>query len=537
MAPTVSFFRPFAVDGPLASKLIRRVLGASLLGVCVLARAADAPTRFDVWEYRVNGNTLLPQTTIEKVVYPFLGPDRSFEDVDAVRGALEQAYAQAGYRTVAVNLPQQEVHSGVVQIEVVERPIGRLRVSGARYFSPEAMKAAVPALAPGTVPHFPTVQQQLDRLRGNPDREFFQVLREGPREDQVEVELKVKDRSPLHGEVSVNDRYSANTERLRTAVSLRYDNLWQREHGVGLTWITAPQSPADATVFAATYKLPFGGDRRVLALYAVHSESDVAALGGVGVIGNGDIFGARWVLPLGGDASFYHTLTLGVDHKQFQETLNLLGSDSINTPIGYTPFLAEYSAVATDADGQWRGKAALHFAPRGLFGNDEAEFANKRFLAKPNYVYVDAGLERSRRLPADFQLRAALDGQLADEPLISNEQYAAGGADTVRGYLEAEELGDRGVRGGLELSAPPYRGVPGLDELIALAFVEGARLWVVKPLPGQISHSQLASTGLGLRASLRKQLSAAVDLALPLTDASTTQAGDWRWHFALEYAF
>lgn len=523
------------MGGPLANSSIRRLFGASLLSVCGLVQAADAPARLDVWEYRVGGNTLLPQTTVEKAVYPFLGPQRSFEDVDAARAALEQAYAEAGYRTVAVDLPQQDVQGGVVHLEVVQRPVGRLRVSGARYFSPQRLKAAVPALAEGTVPHFPTVQQELDRLRGNPDREFFQVLREGPRDNEVEVELKVKDKSPLHGTVSLNDRYSANTRRLRTAVSLRYDNLWQREHGVGLTWITAPQRPADATVFSATYRLPFGGDRRVLALYAVHSESDVAALGGVGVIGNGDIFGARWVLPLGGDAAFWHTLTLGVDHKQFDETLNLLGADAINTPIGYTPLLAEYSATRRDESGFWQGRLGLHFAPRGLLGNDEDEFAEKRFLAKPNFAYLTAGLERQRKLPGGFGLSLRFDGQLADEPLISNEQYAAGGADTVRGYLEAEELGDRGVAGGVELSHPLR--VPGIDELIALGFAEGARLWLTEALPGQDARLQLASVGAGLRMTLRKQLSTAVDFALPLTDASNTQAGDWRWLFAIDYAF
>ena len=114
---------------PLASICIRRLFVASLLFFYGLAGAADeTPALFDVWEYRVNGNSLLPQTTVEKAVYPFLGEGRSFDDVDAARGALEQAYADAGYRTVAVNLPQQEVRGGVVQIEVVERPVGRLRV-------------------------------------------------------------------------------------------------------------------------------------------------------------------------------------------------------------------------------------------------------------------------------------------------------------------------------------------------------------------------------------------------------------------------
>jgi hypothetical protein len=41
------------------------------------ARAEEAGTAgnpFDIWEYRVTGSSVLPQTEIEKVLYPHLGP-------------------------------------------------------------------------------------------------------------------------------------------------------------------------------------------------------------------------------------------------------------------------------------------------------------------------------------------------------------------------------------------------------------------------------------------------------------------------------
>jgi hemolysin activation/secretion protein len=49
------------------------------------------------------------------------------------------------------------------------------------------------------------------------------------------------------------------------------------------------------------------------------------------------------------------------------------------------------------------------------------------------------------------------DGQWASEPLISNEQFGAGGVAGVRGYREGEVFGDSGWRVTSELKLPSYR--------------------------------------------------------------------------------
>src|SRR5688572_12121798 len=70
------------------------------------APAADAPAMY-IREYRVLGTKQLPRIQVEEAVYPFLGPGRTFDDVEAARAALEKAYHDQGYKATQVIVPEQ----------------------------------------------------------------------------------------------------------------------------------------------------------------------------------------------------------------------------------------------------------------------------------------------------------------------------------------------------------------------------------------------------------------------------------------------
>ena len=160
---------------------------------------------FDLLELRVKGNTLLDKKQLERTIYPFLGPKKSIDNVDLARSALEELYRSKGYQTVSVDIPEQDVKNGIVYLQVVEGKVSRLRVKEARYFSLDKIKAGVPELAEGSVPHFPTMQKQLSELGGQSvDRKVQPVLRAGDTPGTLEVDLKVKDELPLHGRVELN---------------------------------------------------------------------------------------------------------------------------------------------------------------------------------------------------------------------------------------------------------------------------------------------------------------------------------------------
>lgn len=521
--------------------MIRRI-AAALFFMAGLAQAAEEG--FNILEYVIEGNTVLDAGRIEEAVYPHLGEKRTVKDVEAARAALEKAYHDSGYPTVFVDIPEQEVQGGVVRLRVGEGQVERLRVSGSRYYSLGRIKSATPELAEGNVPYFPEVQKQLVGVNRNADRKITPVMRPGRTPGKLEVELKVDDRLPLHGSVELNDRYSANTSRTRLNANVRYENLWQRGHSIALAVQTAPQEPEESKVFSATYVWPMDNGN-YLAAYGVVSKSDVAAVGDINVIGNGKIGGLRYIMPLRSRPGWFHSLTLGMDYKDFDETVTLQGADSTNTPISYLPFSLAYDATLQGEKSTTQLTSALNFSMRGL-ADDEVEclpgvyvneFACKRYLAKANYAFLRLDLKHTHRLGSGWSLFGRAQAQIASGPLISNEQFTAGGVDSVRGYLESNAAGDDGIVGSLELRTPSFaKHVSERLEFLTLhAFAEGAGLWVQDALPGQTDRFKLFSAGLGMRFRGWDGLTGGLDLAYPFLDAGAVEEGDGRVHFKLGY--
>ena len=122
--------------------------------------------------------------------------------------------------------------------------------------------------------------------------------------------------------------------------------------------------------------------------------------------------------------------------------------------------------------------------------------------------------------------------------MISNEQYGAGGADSVRGYDESERLGDQGVHASLELRTPGLlKGLdPRIEKSYALVFVEAAHLTITDPLPGTSSNFPLDSAGFGWRFYARG-LSIDLDAAHVMDNGADTHAGANRGLFRVNYAF
>jgi hemolysin activation/secretion protein len=504
-------------------------------------RADQTDARFDVLEIQVEGNSVLSALAIERAVYPHLGPGKSIRDVDAARAQLEKAYHAAGYLTVTVDIPEQEVRGGLVRLAVNEARVERLQVTGSRYYSLGRIRATVTELAEGQVPNFPELQDQLAQVNRGADRKIAPVLRAGRVPGHVEAELKVDDRLPLHGAVELNNRRSPNTSATRLGMNLRYDNLWQRDHSLGLALQLSPQEPKETRVVSGTYVFPAGHADRTLALYALRSRSDVAAVGGVNVIGNGDIAGARWIALLRRAGDYSHSATLGIDHKRFKESVTLQGADSTTTPISYTPLLAQYGGAWVAENVETQFNIGLHFAPRAALGNSSTEFANKRFAAQAGYAFVRADAQHTRVLRSKWSVHARFDAQLSADPLISNEQFAAGGVDSVRGYLESEVLADRGVRARLEVRTPRWhaevKDQSFFDQVTGAVFYDAASLRVIEPLPGQRDGFTLASAGLGLRFRLFGVTQWLMDLAWPFKDTSNVRAGHTRYHVRVAYEF
>ncbi len=497
--------------------------------------------RFDIYQYVVGGNSVLSALAIELAVTPHLGERKTLRDVEAARAALEKAYQSAGYLTVAVSIPEQAVDTGEVALQVVEGEVDRLRVNGAEYTLPSSLKAAVPELAEGKVPNFPVLQAQVAALNRTADARVTPVLKAGALPGTVEVQLDVDDQLPLHGSVELNNRQTPNTTATRLSASLHYDNLWQRHHSVSLTLQAAPERPSDARVASLSYTLPVEPIGSVLSLYAVHSRSQFASLAnapGLGLLGNSDTAGLRLSSSFGAGTDMPQTVSAGLDYKDIAQTVMVRGGGSSDSPISYVPLVASYNGSLIDGERLSALDLTLTTGIRGLLGNTDAKFAAKRAGASANFLSVRGGLAHTEPL-GRWALYAKLDVQQSTGPLVPTEQMVAGGADSVRGYLEGEIAGDIGLRTTFELRTPRVAlGAASSDwRLGGLVFVDLARLRTLQAVAPQPRFSSLGGAGLGLRLSAPSGLSLEADLARALVAGDTTRSGDLRLHARALWAY
>ena len=509
---------------------------ASLLFVvsAFVADGARAEETFPILEMRVLGNTVLEPIEVERAVYPHLGESRTLVDVQAARDALVDVYRQKGFGAVFVDIPEQSVDDGIVRLRVTEGRVDRVRVTGATYFANGQIREALPAARQGEVLNLTALQGELaDISRQSRDRVVTPVLRSGRTPGTVDLELKVDDHLPAHGSIEASDRYTADTSRERVSLNLSYDNLFQKFHSLSLQYQTSPRERSEAQVIAATYVAPVPSSRNILAMYVVDTNSDVATVGALSVLGAGRIYGLRLITPLPESEGYSHNTTLGLDLKDFAERIRLTDVDDV-TPIKYLHWSAAYSGTYRTPKTNTSVGASLNWGVRGLL-NDSDEFGFKRFNARPNYFYLRANFEHERPLVWGTRFALRLNGQYTTAPLISNEQFSIGGAESVRGYLESEELGDLGASGAFELRSPRLFPTIQAAASYVYTFIDAGVIGIIDHLPQQDSRTDLSSWGVGLRFNGPGGLEAQLDWARAIVDSPHVDAGDSRIHFYLRY--
>ena len=533
---------------PQAPATALSLLCLAMLALPGMARAQDAvpaaapvaaPERqVTIEEYLVRGNTVLDARAIEAAVTPFLGPGRTLKDVEGARDALVAAYQARGYQSVYVDLPEQQVEQGVVVLQVSETKVGRLRVVGAQYNSPLDVRQQVPALTEGTVPDFTQAQVELTALNRGPKRQVMPLVKQGSLPGTMDVDLKVDDSSPWRASVGLNNDYSADTKKLRTSMSLGHDNLWQMGHSATLSFFGTPGDLNQTKVWSASYVAPIGTQGWSVEATGYQSNSNVASTGGTSVLGKGHALGMKLNYTVPNSGIWWHSFSAGIDFKDNQEALKLNGTGS-NIPLKYVPLSVSYNGFAQTEAATYGLGLSLVAGTRASFGygSDSAAYDDKRYKASPSFLVLKGDANTTYTLGSGAQLHGRLSGQLADAALVSGEQMAAGGANSVRGYLSAEATGDYGVSGTLEWRTPQLTYFSRLENWRLFAFADGARLRLRDPMIEQKDLFGLASVGVGSSFQFLRYLNGRIDFAYPLRDGPRTHKHVRRINFNLSASY
>jgi hemolysin activation/secretion protein len=236
---------------------------------------------FQVKGYELEGNTLLSKEVTDLIFEPYEGTNVTFDVIRQALGDLRMVYIDHGFPTVSIGLPQQTLTNGIVKVRVIEGKISAITVAnaGAVYFSSNNVMRALPSLRPGILLTNPIFQAELDRANANQDRQIYPQIEPGVEEGTTALRLVVKDQLPLHAKIELNNQSTPGTPDLRINTSAAYNNLWQREHSLGLQYSFTPEvykggnqwdlydKPLVAN-YSGFYRLPLGDPESVADIVA-----------------------------------------------------------------------------------------------------------------------------------------------------------------------------------------------------------------------------------------------------------------------------
>jgi hemolysin activation/secretion protein len=521
---------------------LRRSVGraafATAIAVAQLAQAAAEP-RFEIVGFNVEGNTVLDAARIEAALAPFAGDSRSFADLRAAVAALQAAYARAGFGAVTVTLPEQQLDSGKVRLQVVEAVLGDVKIEGLARSDAPNIRRSLPALRGGATPNTDDLAREIALANENPAKQTSVDLQNrGP--NQIDAVISVQEDKPWKVGAVVDDTGTSATGRTRAGVFLQHANVADFDQVATLQYITSPQHPSDVTIAALNYRapLPFLGDS--IDLFGLYSNVDSGIVGGVlDVRGSGSVVGLHYNQNLRPTASYQHRLIYGIEYRNVDNRVGPIGGSADLVPdVAVHPASIGYAATLGGTDRQLDFSATgVRNIPGGKNGI-AADIAASRANANANYAILRYAANLTQDLPAGGLLRLAADGQYTRDALVSGEQFGIGGQDSVRGFDERALINDWGDRVSFELQTPNLGEGMGPDvNTRLLIFFDQGWVWRNHPLPGERLSARISSFGAGLRLWVAPSWRIRVDAASVMQGAGVQVPGDKRLDFSVGYVY
>ncbi|MDH3460088.1 MAG: BamA/TamA family outer membrane protein, partial [Burkholderiaceae bacterium] len=448
-------------------------------------------------EIRLVGNTVYTATQLAEVTQPYLGRALSADDVETLRLALTTYYVERGYINSGAVIPDQDLGSQVLKIEIVEGRLSDVNVAGAERLHPEYVRDRLLRNA-GAPMNLAELQQRLQLLQQDPlIARINAELTPGLLRGQSDLAVTVNEAPYLHARLELNNFQSPSVGAEQGLVTLENLNLTgigdalsfqyggsRGVHPIVNLRYSAPVNASDTTLFANYGESAFAVQDSQFKPLGIKNEVTTAGVG------------LRH--PLYRTLSSEVAVSFALDYQDSRSFLLALPFDFV---AGATGGVTRITALRATQEFTHRSSEQIvaglsRFSIGvGAFGatgtSNDPEASDGRFLS---WLGVAQWVRRLQPSRAQMVARATL--QLAANHLFPSEQIAVGGRSSVRGYREFSVVRDNAFLASLEYRIPVYAGADGADRLHVAPFIDFGRSWNTTVANGE--HGKLTSAGLGL---------------------------------------
>ncbi|MBD1933714.1 MULTISPECIES: ShlB/FhaC/HecB family hemolysin secretion/activation protein [Cyanophyceae] len=464
--------------------------------------------RIFIKKIEVVGNTVL-QDEIAALTQPYENRSVTLEELLELRSAIIQLYIKKGYITSGAFLPNnQDLNSGIVQIQVVEGEIEQIEIGGLRRLREGYVRSRI-IRATST----PLNQQRLE--------EALQLLQLDPLIEQVNAELvagstpgnnilrvSLKEAPAFHTAFGVDNNQSPSIGSVQGSVEVSHNNVL----GFGDRLAAQYGRTEGLNLYDINYTIPVNARNGTLSFRYNNGDSRIIEedFRDVGIRSETQTYSLGFRQPITRTPTREFALSLGLNLRRSQTYI------LDDRPFSFTegPEDGESKVTVIRFSQDWVNRGTR----RVLAARSQFSLGINAFDTTINNTGTDGQFfswvgqfQWVQQLSPRNLLVARIDAQLTPDSLLSLERFSMGGVDTVRGYRQNQLVSDNGILASVEVRVP----LTSDPRILQLApFFEIGTAWnnrEIDPDPATI-----ASLGLGLRWLITPDLSLRVDYGIPL---------------------
>lgn len=454
----------------------------------------------------------------------FIGSPLTKESLLSLKVAVLNYYREHGYPVVAVEIPEQNLKSGILELVVIVSELENLTVCGNRWFFDSFYNNKFSCTEGGKIDSS-TLLNDLVWINRNPFQNASVVFAPGKMPETTDVSVMVNDAFPLRFYVGGDNTGNDVTHNTRLFAGFNWGYAFFMNQILTYQYSTSTNFKSFwAHTIHYTAYLPF---QHSLVIYGGVSgvEPKFNPFGGDG---NSYQASLRYLIPF---KPFYtpfsHEVSFGFDFKSTNNNIDFVPEESLEVITGQVNLFqltGQYALAKLWGKNEFTLKTELFVSPgRWLPDQKNSEYQELSYAAKNAYIYGKGAISYEHFLPKDFSLLWFLRGQASSANLLPSEDLGIGGYDTVRGYEERILNVANGLVFNFEVKSPKFpvfmHKRDRQDQMQLLAFFDyGGGNYTTK-IPGLNNWLQIYSIGPGLRYRIQNYLSFRFDWGYQLKNA------------------
>ena len=483
----------------------------------------DIPGTVVVEEFVFVGSTVFSQAELQQEIAFLTQKPISFARLVQAADIITQLYVNQGYITSGAYLPEQNLSSGTLKIQIVEGSLSDIEVNIDRgrlnrdYIRDRLTNRVSAPL------NINSLQSALQLLQLNPLIESLNAeLSTGIQPGTNSLKVSVMGADTFTLQTRLNNNRNPNIGSFERGIKLTESNLFGIGDEIDLSFLNTDGS----VQYEVGYTFPLNSRDGTLGLNFRLANNEIieGSFEEIDIDIESRSYSLTWRQPI---------IQRATPEVSQEFALNFAASRrEIDTSILDT---SQGISAGIDDDGELR-TSTISFGQEWLQRNRQQVVAarsqfnlgldlfdddisddepNSQFFAwrgQASYLRLLSTPKGTPAIGSTFLFRSEL--QLSADPLIPTEQFSLGGAATVRGYRQDALLTDNGFIAAAELRLPILR-FSQLNATVQFSpFIDFGTGWNTDD--SETEFSTLLGTGVGLILQTEKRLGARIDWGFPL---------------------